>query len=425
MFELGKYIACIAEGTAEEVIINILLDNHLLIFEREDLIEERVLRERSASSFENRHLRKGFDGSITVFRILDSRRENFKLSKAYQHKVNVVNIITAPEIEMLIICDMALSEAMTKKAYALTGLENPNSVSQLKAWLGERGIEVESLGKKDVSALIADLDKHSIDTEALDMMKLRLQMAKSSVKKYQAAERYICKDGRAHGLFQFSGANRTQRWAGRGIQLQNLPQNHIATLDEARNLVKLGCFDMIEALYGNTPDILSQLIRTMLMCYNNDGTKCPQNCIKVFIVSKGDYMTEWIIPCNPNLYKVDEAFSELKTLDWKQSSPKIEVGDIVYIYVSKPVQAIRYKCKVNKVNLPQIEIDDSKFVINGESYEKYPAHMELEMIGKFGIELTMDIMALYGVKGRIQGPRRVNENLQNYIHSLKRETGQT
>ena len=168
-------------------------------------------------------------------------------------------------VQQAIICDMALSEAMTKRAYELTGLENPNSVSQLKAWLDERGIEVESLGKKDVSALIADLDKHSIDTEALDMMKLRLQMAKSSVKKYQAAERYICADGRAHGLFQFSGANRTQRWAGRGIQLQNLPQNHIATLDEARDLVKLGCFDMIEVLYGNTPDILSQLIRTMLI----------------------------------------------------------------------------------------------------------------------------------------------------------------
>ena len=168
-------------------------------------------------------------------------------------------------VQQAIICDMALSEAMTKRAYELTGLENPNSVSQLKAWLDERGIEVESLGKKDVSALIADLDKHSIDTEALDMMKLRLQMAKSSVKKYQAAERYICTDGRAHGLFQFSGANRTQRWAGRGIQLQNLPQNHIATLNEARDLVKLGCFDMIEVLYGNTPDILSQLIRTMLI----------------------------------------------------------------------------------------------------------------------------------------------------------------
>ena len=168
-------------------------------------------------------------------------------------------------VQQAIICNMSLSEEMTKRAYALTGLENPNSVSQLKGWLEERGIEVDSLGKKNVASLITDLDKHSADGEALDMMKLRLQMAKSSVKKYQAAERYICQDGRAHGLFQFSGANRTQRWAGRGIQLQNLPQNHIATLDEARDLVKLGCFDMIETLYGNTPDILSQLIRTMLI----------------------------------------------------------------------------------------------------------------------------------------------------------------
>jgi DNA polymerase len=168
-------------------------------------------------------------------------------------------------VQQAIICNMALSEEMTKRAYALTGLENPNSVSQLKGWLEERGIEVDSLGKKNVASLITDLDKHSADGEALDMMKLRLQMAKSSVKKYQAAERYICQDGRAHGLFQFSGANRTQRWAGRGIQLQNLPQNHISTLDEARELVKMGCFDMIEVLYGNTPDILSQLIRTMLI----------------------------------------------------------------------------------------------------------------------------------------------------------------
>ena len=171
-------------------------------------------------------------------------------------------------VQQAIICNMAMSEEMTKRAYALTGLENPNSVSQLKGWLEERGIEVDSLGKKNVASLITDLDRHSADGEALDMMKLRLQMAKSSVKKYQAAERYICQDGRAHGLFQFSGANRTQRWAGRGIQLQNLPQNHIATLDEARELVKMGCFDMIEALYGNTPDILSQLIRTMLIPKN-------------------------------------------------------------------------------------------------------------------------------------------------------------
>lgn len=187
----------------------------------------------------------------------------------YYHMDQRINdrgiLIDKELVQQAIICNMAMSEVMTKRAYALTGLENPNSVSQLKGWLEERGIEVDSLGKKNVASLITDLDKHSADGEALDMMKLRLQMAKSSVKKYQAAERYICEDGRAHGLFQFSGANRTQRWAGRGIQLQNLPQNHISTLDEARELVKMGCFDMIEALYGNTPDILSQLIRTMLI----------------------------------------------------------------------------------------------------------------------------------------------------------------
>ena len=168
-------------------------------------------------------------------------------------------------VEQAIVCDLTLSDEMTKRAYELTGLENPNSVSQLKAWLEERGIGIASLGKKDVASLISDLDKNSTDQEALDMMKLRLQMAKSSVKKYQAADRYICKDGRAHGLFQFCGANRTSRWAGRGIQLQNLPQNHITTLDEARELVKMGCFDMLESIYGNAPDILSQILRTMLI----------------------------------------------------------------------------------------------------------------------------------------------------------------
>ena len=173
--------------------------------------------------------------------------------------------IDLPLVEQAITCDLMQSEIMTKKAYELTGLENPNSVSQLKSWLEERGIPIESLGKKDVAALIEELDKHSTDAEALEMMKLRLQMAKSSVKKYQAAQRYICRDGRAHGLFQFSGANRTQRWAGRGIQLQNLPQNHIETLEEARELIRMGCFDMVESIYGNTPDILSQLIRTMLI----------------------------------------------------------------------------------------------------------------------------------------------------------------
>ena len=115
-------------------------------------------------------------------------------------------------VHQAIACDLMLSDEMSKRAYELTGLENPNSVSQLKSWLEDRGIEVESLGKKDVAAMISDLDKNSCDQEALDMLKLRLQMAKSSVKKYQAAERCVCADGRARGLFQFYGASRTGRF---------------------------------------------------------------------------------------------------------------------------------------------------------------------------------------------------------------------
>lgn len=157
-------------------------------------------------------------------------------------------------VTQAITCDLLLSEEMTKRAYELTGLENPNSVSQLKQWLQGKGIPMESLGKKEVAAMIRELDTNGCDQEAMDMLKLRLQMAKSSVKKYQAAERCVCADGRARGLFQFYGASRTGRWSGRNIQLQNLPQNHINTLDEARMLVKTGCFEGIELLYGNTPD---------------------------------------------------------------------------------------------------------------------------------------------------------------------------
>lgn len=168
-------------------------------------------------------------------------------------------------VQQAIACDLMLSDAMTKKAYELTGLENPNSVSQLKSWLDERGIPMDTLGKKDVKQMIGELDKNGVDEEAMDMLKLRLQMAKSSVKKYQAAERCVCADGRARGLFQFYGASRTGRYSGRNIQLQNLPQNHISTLEQARDLVKMGCFGTVESIYGNTPDVLSQLIRTMLV----------------------------------------------------------------------------------------------------------------------------------------------------------------
>lgn len=139
----------------------------------------------------------------------------------------------------------------------ITNLDNPNSVVQMKQWLSDHGIEAESLGKKDVAAMI----KNTEGTVAT-ALKLRLQLAKSSVKKYQAMQNAVCKDGRAHGMFQLYGANRSGRWAGRLIQLQNLPQNHMNDLADARELVRTGDYDTLELLYDDIPDTLSQLIRT-------------------------------------------------------------------------------------------------------------------------------------------------------------------
>ena len=139
----------------------------------------------------------------------------------------------------------------------ITNLDNPNSVAQMKQWLSENGIETESLGKKDVAGLIKETDG-----DITAALKLRLQLAKSSVKKYQAMQNAVCKDGRAHGMFQFYGANRSGRWAGRLIQLQNLPQNHMPDLEEARELVRIGDYDTLDILYDDIPDTLSQLIRT-------------------------------------------------------------------------------------------------------------------------------------------------------------------
>lgn len=140
---------------------------------------------------------------------------------------------------------------------SLTNLDNPNSVIQMKQWLSENGIETDSLGKKDVVKLLPDTSG-----DIAEVLKLRLQLAKSSVKKYQAMQNAICKDGRAHGMFQFYGANRSGRWAGRLIQLQNLPQNHMNDLAEARELVRTGNYEAMELLYDDIPDTLSQLIRT-------------------------------------------------------------------------------------------------------------------------------------------------------------------
>lgn len=147
-----------------------------------------------------------------------------------------------------------------------TGLENPNSVMQMRAWLKEQGMETDSLGKKQVQELLKTAKE-----PLRSVLLLRQQLAKSSVKKYQAMEMTCCDDSRAHGMFQFYGANRTGRFAGRHIQLQNLPQNHMPDLAEARALVRQGNYAALMLLYDSVPDVLSQLIRTAFV--PKDGLK--------------------------------------------------------------------------------------------------------------------------------------------------------
>lgn len=146
---------------------------------------------------------------------------------------------------------------LTEKLKHLTGLDNPNSVVQLKQYLADHGIEVDSLGKKEAVELIK-----TVPDEIKEVLSLRLQIAKSSVKKYQAMEATVNRDDRCRGLFQFYGASRTGRWAGRLIQLQNLPQNHLEDLEQARDLVRQGDYEMLNMLYPSVPGVLSELIRT-------------------------------------------------------------------------------------------------------------------------------------------------------------------
>ena len=146
---------------------------------------------------------------------------------------------------------------LTTAMKSLTELDNPNSVQQMKQWLADNGMETDTLGKKAVVELLK-----TAPPVLSNVLSLRQQLAKSSVRKYQAMQNAVCSDGRARGMFQFYGANRTGRWAGRLIQMQNLPQNHLEDLAEARALVRCGDFDALEMLYEDMPDTLSQLIRT-------------------------------------------------------------------------------------------------------------------------------------------------------------------
>lgn len=177
------------------------------------------------------------------------------------HLDQVINdrgiLIDMQLVKNAIAFDERSKETISSQMKDMTDLDNPNSVVQMKAWLSEQGLETDTLGKKAVAELIKDAPD-----DLAQVLALRQQLAKSSVKKYQAMEKAALNDNRARGMFQFYGANRTGRWAGRIIQLQNLPQNHMDDLAEARELVRIGDYDSLEMLYDDIPDTLSQLIRT-------------------------------------------------------------------------------------------------------------------------------------------------------------------
>ena len=160
-------------------------------------------------------------------------------------------------VRQAISLDEVTHERLMAQMQELTSLENPNSVAQMKTWLSDNGVEMDTLGKKAVAAKINETDG---DISAA--LSLRLQLAKSSVKKYQAMENAACSDDRCRGMFMFYGANRTGRFSGRLVQLQNLPQNHMEDLSEARSLVRDGNMEALDMLYDDIPDTLSQLIRT-------------------------------------------------------------------------------------------------------------------------------------------------------------------
>ena len=160
-------------------------------------------------------------------------------------------------VEQAIRIDELSNASLTSQMQKMTGMENPNSVAQLKAYLIKNGMDVDALGKKEVAAMIKE-----VPADIAQVLSLRLQLAKSSVKKYTAMQNAVCDDDRCHGMFQFYGGNRTGRFAGRIVQLQNIPQNHLTDLEQARELVRRGDYEMLSMLYDSVPNVLSELIRT-------------------------------------------------------------------------------------------------------------------------------------------------------------------
>jgi len=191
---------------------------------------------------------------LSKFPVPDSEWQNYILDQEINDRGIMLDMDL---VESAIECDSEMRESNLQIARDLTGLDNPNSTTQLKSWLAEQGVETDSLSKDTVEALL-----ESATDDIAEILNLRRQLAKSSVKKYTAMVNAVGADSRARGLIQFYGANRTGRYAGRLIQVQNLPQNHLPDLEQARNLVKKGFYNDIEMLYDFVPFVLSELIRT-------------------------------------------------------------------------------------------------------------------------------------------------------------------
>lgn len=194
------------------------------------------------------------DRKLSRFPVPDFIWQEFYLDQ----EINDRGILVDMQLADKAIClDAEAKEELTTEMQRLTGVENPNSVYQLLGWLETQGYKLDSLGKTQVQELIKTAKE-----PVKSVLQMRLQLSKSSVKKYTAMKNTACSDNRARGMFSFYGASRTGRWAGRNVQLQNLPQNHLPDLTEARELVKYSSFEDIQMLYDDVPDTLSQLIRT-------------------------------------------------------------------------------------------------------------------------------------------------------------------
>lgn len=193
---------------------------------------------------------------IAKFPFPEGEQRNWELDQRIADKGVRIDVDL---VKHAIACQERYQASLSKKAKGLTGLENPNSVQQLKDWLADMGYPVSSLNKDSVSELLADED---LDEDVREMLLLRQEMSKTSIKKYEKMQHARCHDGRVRGLLQFNGANRTGRWAGRLVQVQNLPRNYIKDIAEVRKDLKAGDYEAFEMMYSNVPDVLSQLIRT-------------------------------------------------------------------------------------------------------------------------------------------------------------------